>query len=95
MFIEEEAESNHSEVSLEDNPEIAETEELEAEPVNQPSQIRVIEGGKSGNVISLEERMSERTTFADVGGLDALKQTIEMKIIKPFTNPGLFSKFSK
>lgn len=102
MFSTEKAGSIESEDSFEfeqeDPLEISEmeTEVLDEDPIDSiPSKIRVIEGGKSDNVISLENRMVERTTFADVGGLDALKQTIEMKIIKPFTNPGLFSKFSK
>lgn len=33
--------------------------------------------------------------FHDVGGLEDLKETISMKIIKPFYNKGLFSKFNK
>lgn len=56
---------------------------------------QVIEGKKHSNVINLEDRKPERTTFQDVGGLDDLKTAIDMKIIKPFINPGLFSKFKK
>lgn len=57
--------------------------------------LKVIDGKKKNNIVNLEERLPERITFADVGGLDDLKQTIEMKIIKPFVNPSLFSKFRK
>jgi SpoVK/Ycf46/Vps4 family AAA+-type ATPase len=37
----------------------------------------------------------ETITFKDVGGLDKLKSTIEMKIIKPFQSPEIFAKFHK
>lgn len=35
----------------------------------------------------------ERVTFADVGGLDELKEQIRRKIILPFVKPGLFQRF--
>ncbi|MFS0774854.1 ATP-binding protein [Neobacillus sp. 3P2-tot-E-2] len=56
---------------------------------------QVIQGRKQENVISLENRIPKKVTFDDVGGLGDLKKTIEMKIIKPFMNPGLFAKFRK
>lgn len=56
---------------------------------------KVIEGKKQSNVISIKNRIPKRVTFDDVGGLGDLKKTIEMKIIKPFMNPGLFAKFRK
>ncbi|WP_423802246.1 AAA family ATPase [Neobacillus sp. SAB-20_R2A] len=56
---------------------------------------KVIEGIKQSNVISIENRIPKRVTFDEVGGLGDLKKTIEMKIIKPFMNPGLFAKFRK
>ncbi|HEY9062091.1 MAG TPA: ATP-binding protein [Pseudobacteroides sp.] len=34
-------------------------------------------------------------SFSDVGGLDKLKDSIRMKIIKPFQHPGLFDRFRK
>jgi SpoVK/Ycf46/Vps4 family AAA+-type ATPase len=34
-------------------------------------------------------------TFADVGGLDAIKEQIEKRIILPFQKPALFAKFKK
>src|SRR4051794_1962780 len=63
--------------------------ELESEP--EPVQLELIKG----KVVSIEERLPTKVTFANVGGLDELKKTIEMKIIKPFVNPGLFAKFRK
>jgi SpoVK/Ycf46/Vps4 family AAA+-type ATPase len=37
----------------------------------------------------------EKVTFADVGGLDDIKQQIEKRIILPFQKPALFAKFKK
>ncbi len=37
----------------------------------------------------------EPVTFADVGGLDAIKKQIHKKIILPFQKPSLFKKFRK
>ena len=51
------------------------------------------------NVISFEARKTlnnnDCVTFEDVGGLNAVKKAISMKIIKPFENTGLFSMFNK
>ncbi|MBT2637847.1 AAA family ATPase [Bacillus sp. ISL-39] len=62
---------------------------------NLPVKLEVVKGGKDSNVVSMNEHLPERITFDDVGGLDSLKKTIEMKIIKPFLNPGIFTKFRK
>lgn len=37
----------------------------------------------------------DAVTFADVGGLDDLKERVRMKIIHPFKNPELFKAFKK
>jgi len=49
------------------------------------------------NVYSFPKQKEEtnRITFKDVGGLAELKNTIEMKIIKPFQQPEIFAKFKK
>jgi AAA+ superfamily predicted ATPase len=57
--------------------------------------LRVIGGGKKGATIPHEDKAVPTVTFEDVGGLENLKDTIRMKIIKPFTNPGLFARFKK
>ncbi len=44
---------------------------------------------------SKQKKNEEKVTFEDVGGLEDLKETITMKIIKPFINPGIFQKFNK
>lgn len=61
----------------------------------QKAKLSVVEGKKQDNVAYFEEHKPKATTFEDVGGLDSLKKTIDMKIIKPFVNPGLFTKFRK
>ena len=71
------------------------SEELEEnEDSNTVIPLRVIERKRRGH-ISLDEDKETNITFSDVGGLDELKETIRMKIIKPFSTPGLFEKFKK
>ncbi len=43
------------------------------------------------------EKLAERpkTTFAEVGGMDALKEQIRMKILYPMQNPDLFRAYGK
>lgn len=48
---------------------------------------------KENNVIHINPE--KLVNFSSVGGLDTLKESIRMKIIKPFTNPSLFNKFKK
>jgi len=38
---------------------------------------------------------TERVTFADVGGLDQVKDQIKKRIILPFSKPSLFQRFKK
>lgn len=52
---------------------------------------QVISGGQAGK----RDRAETPITFADVGGLHAVKNAIHMKIIKPFVSPGLFERFRK
>jgi transitional endoplasmic reticulum ATPase len=46
-------------------------------------------------VSRLIESETERVTFAQVGGLDEVKQQIHRKIILPFQKPSLFQRFRK
>lgn len=57
------------------------------------STLKVISGGKISD--KGEDVSPAEITFTDVAGLDHLKKTIRMKIISPFQNQGLFSKFRK
>lgn len=71
----------------------ADVEEIEAE-TSKFIPLRVVGGKRSGR-IPLDEDRKSTVTFADVGGLHELKDTIRMKIIKPFSTPGLFERFKK
>jgi SpoVK/Ycf46/Vps4 family AAA+-type ATPase len=53
----------------------------------------VIQGGRVEKGSDFEA--APTIAFEDVGGLEELKETIRMKIIKPFVNQGLFDKFKK
>ena len=46
-------------------------------------------------VVAMPKPPEERITFADIGGLDAVKKQINRKIILPFQKPGLFQKFRR
>lgn len=54
-----------------------------------------IGGGSSAADGSVNRTGREAKTFADVGGLDDVKKDISRKIIQPFRNPSLFSKFKR
>jgi SpoVK/Ycf46/Vps4 family AAA+-type ATPase len=56
--------------------------------------LKVINGGKT-SYIPINTDKSHIVDFEDVGGLNDVKDIIRMKIIKPFTSPMLFKKFSK
>lgn len=55
--------------------------------------LEVIDGGKASHIAT--PAPAERITFADVAGLKELKKTIQLRIISPFQNKDLFSKFRK
>jgi AAA+ superfamily predicted ATPase len=73
-----------------------------------PEALRAV-GGESGDgavVVDLGQRrergsefapppQEERITFADVGGLEDVKQQIRRRIIAPLEKPGLFSAFKR
>lgn len=52
-----------------------------------------VEGAKDPTVLFDAPR--ERVTFAQVGGLDALKETIRRRVILPRQKPSLFERFRK
>jgi SpoVK/Ycf46/Vps4 family AAA+-type ATPase len=63
----------------------------------QPSNVlRLVQGGGSGDTgAPIEGPVRETLRFSDVGGLDAVKEEIRMKIIVPFQRPDLFRKYGK
>ncbi|MDF2822125.1 MAG: family ATPase [Clostridiales bacterium] len=54
----------------------------------------IIGGGNDKSTLNYNEGLPN-ISFEDVGGLENLKETIKMKIVKPFVNQGLFDKFRK
>jgi len=56
-------------------------------------------GGTMDDVLSreldLEFRVKHTARFADVGGMEAVKEQIRMKIIFPLQNPALFASYGK
>ncbi|MGE5577097.1 MAG: AAA family ATPase, partial [Syntrophothermus sp.] len=60
-----------------------------------PVNLRVIQGGKKGQKTDLADKTLITITFDDVGGLEDLKETIRMRIVRPFITPGLFERFKK
>lgn len=71
------------------------SEQVDSSETVEPVKLKVLQGNKNDKIIDLDAKRPEKVTFKDVGGLDDLKRTIDMKIIRPFVNPGLFSKFKK
>lgn len=67
----------------------------ENDEATNPSNLRVLSGGKNQDKVIEFQSHRKTINFSDVGGLEKLKDTIRMKIIKPFINPGLFDKFKK
>ncbi|MEI8255249.1 MAG: AAA family ATPase [Deltaproteobacteria bacterium] len=52
-------------------------------------------GGVTVAGTAANEGAPDRVTFADVGGLDELKEKIRMRIVYPFSNPEVFKAFGK
>ncbi|MGF9800963.1 AAA family ATPase [Brevibacillus agri] len=89
---------NKPEAAADDKPEkapvLATTRPPSASHAQGPGSERpfqVISGGQAGK----RDREATPITFADVGGLHAVKNAIQMKIVKPFVSPGLFERFRK
>ena len=60
-----------------------------------PPQLSVVAASEPGKVVSFQRVPEERVRFSSIVGMEDLKQTIRLKIIEPFLNPGLFQRFRK
>jgi ATP-dependent 26S proteasome regulatory subunit len=62
-----------------------------------PPRLRVVHAlhGDGERAGPLPEAKRETVTFADVGGLDELKQRIRRRVLLPRTKPSLFERFKK
>ncbi|HZG13618.1 MAG TPA: AAA family ATPase [Candidatus Bathyarchaeia archaeon] len=63
--------------------------------IREAAGLQVIQGGMTKAEKEVLSTSKKTITFADIGGLEGLKETIRMKIINPFLKPGLFSRFRK
>lgn len=82
------------------DPRVADTalrEVLVRDATDPRARFRVVSGGASPvkGTDGSEGTDRERVTFADVGGLDELKEKIRMRMIYPFTSPEVFKAFGK
>jgi len=76
-------------------------ERLETVSVRRPGQhvktpglsLEYTQGDPAGSFVPYHERCN--ITFADVGGMDDLKEEIKLKIIHPLKNPELFAAYGK
>lgn len=59
------------------------------------ARFRVVSGGAPMAAEPEPPPSEARITFADVGGLDDLKEKIRMRIVYPFSNPEMFKAFGK
>ncbi len=57
--------------------------------------LRLVRGAKTADEEPLTHLERERVTFADVGGLDQLKETIRLRIVLPFERPEVFEAYGK
>jgi AAA+ superfamily predicted ATPase len=53
--------------------------------------LRLVQGGGGATAPA----MADRIDFSDVGGLDAVKEDVRMKIVLPFQRPDLFAAYGK
>jgi transitional endoplasmic reticulum ATPase len=60
-----------------------------------PPQLRLVGAAEPQKVVSFQNPPEERVRFSSIVGMDDLKQSIRLKIIEPFLNPGLFQRFRK
>jgi len=65
------------------------------EDVDEQGRIRMRAGDASGDDALPIEMEKPGITFADVGGMDDLKEQIRLKIIEPMRNPDLYKAYGK
>jgi AAA+ superfamily predicted ATPase len=70
-------------------------EEFDNTADDEVAKFRMLRGGNSAKTGNSKPNSLSDIKFDDVGGLDDLKSSIRMKIIKPFLTPGLFERFKK
>lgn len=68
----------------------------ESEPVRLTSSGDAVGGGPGLRLVGEEDPLPEAgSSFADVGGLEAVKKRIDLSFLAPIRNPGLFKAYGK
>ncbi len=70
------------------------------EPAARSGVLRLVPGGRKDDEDEEDDEPltifdRQRLTFADIGGLDAFKETIRMRIVLPFERPEIFKAYGK
>lgn len=68
---------------------------LAAASLGRPQRSIANDDTKGADVLRILQPALERTTFADIGGLDEVKKQINRRIITPFLKPSLFERFKR
>ena len=77
-------------------PRVAAGVEEPGEPAEGSNVFQIVRGGRpKDKAAPLTVLDRERTTFADVGGLDDVKDAIRLKIVLPFERPEVFQAYKK
>jgi SpoVK/Ycf46/Vps4 family AAA+-type ATPase len=78
------------------------SEQREAESVEAPPALRRLALAQhekmeaDAKIIRFQQKVGkESVKFSDIVGMQSLKDTLRLKVIEPFRNPGLFARFSK
>lgn len=83
--------------ALEDRAFVAELEGRVVSLASARRQVASIANDDTGeaDIVRMVQPPTARQTFADVGGLDEVKQQIRRRIITPFLKPSLFERFKR
>lgn len=55
--------------------------------------LQVVGATSGAQVVAIQQVPEEKVRFSSIVGMEALKQTIRLKIIDPYLHPGLFARF--
>jgi transitional endoplasmic reticulum ATPase len=96
LLADEEGRARAEELRERLQPRVARTAVPDDAPSESGNVFQLVRGGRqkeTAEPLTVLDR--ERTTFADVGGLDDVKDTIRLKIVLPFERPEIFQAYKK
>jgi transitional endoplasmic reticulum ATPase len=79
--------------TLDDFKPAADLDELAASAQSSQGPHLQVVGGKAAPVVAIQQAPQDKVRFSSIVGMEALKKTIRLRIIEPYLNPGLFSRF--